>query len=349
MDDTITTKSVAKGFANIVEDFVLYEKDMSRIVFQAQAHTGGVRGTILRQRRENKQDIWISDQAIPIRQLEKNEFLNIEISTAGVSKLYNAIQKVSDLVKEHGIPYGQNEYKVVDPRNVIITDDNKSIYIKKIIDAGFAEDVWKNLAHTFPEFATKLAYAKIKQDKQKAVEEFKYRLNSLQLFHETSGSDSWQRWIYQHSWLFGVNYKKPFSQQRINPKGIMPDYLFPTLDNFTDILEIKLPTDQVIFSKDSHPGSWFWTPATNTAIGQVVNYLSEIERNRLNLQETFSREYNDRICLLKPRAYILIGNSKDWDDVKKEGLKKMNHALHGIEILTYYDLLLRGENIIANY
>lgn len=220
MNETITIKSVAKDFADITEEFVLEELSMSRIVFQAQAHTGGVRGTIIRQRRENKQDTWVSDQAIDIRKLGKNEFLNIKLNTACVGKLYAAIQKVADIVKKHGIKYGQNEYKVVDPRNVIITDDNKSIYIKKMIDAGFAEDIWKHLADTSPEFATELAYKKIKQDKQKIVEELKSRLNSTEGFHETSGSDSWQKWIYQHSWLFGVNYNPPFSQQRINPNGL---------------------------------------------------------------------------------------------------------------------------------
>ncbi len=127
----------------------------------------------------------------------------------------------------------------------------------------------------------------------------------------------------------------------------MPDYLFPALDGFVDILEIKLPADEVIVSDTSHNGSWKWTPGTNAAIGQVVNYLGEIDRLRFEIERNVKTEYGYEMSLLKPRAYILIGNSTSWENEKKEGLRKMNHALHGIEVLTYKDLLDRGNQSIA--
>ena len=128
----------------------------------------------------------------------------------------------------------------------------------------------------------------------------------------------------------------------------MPDYLFPTLDGFVDVLEIKLPDDEVILKDASHLGAWRWTKETNTAIGQVVNYLGEIDRLRLEIEREVKINYGHDISLLKPRAYILIGNSNDWGADKKEGLRKMNHALHGIEILTYKDLLDRGLEAITS-
>ena len=126
----------------------------------------------------------------------------------------------------------------------------------------------------------------------------------------------------------------------------MPDYLFPTIDGFVDILEIKLPNDDVIVKDNSHNGSWKWSPETNTAIGQVVNYLSEIDRLQLEIEKSIKDKYNLEINLLKPRAYILIGNSKGWDNSKKEGLRKMNHALHGIEVITYKELVDRGNQYL---
>ena len=39
----------------------------------------------------------------------------------------------------------------------------------------------------------------------------------------------------------------------------MPDYLFPTLDGFVDILEIKLPSFEVIEEDVGHIGSWVWS------------------------------------------------------------------------------------------
>lgn len=341
MENIITTKSVGAGIAEVEEDFILCEEKMSRLVFRAQIHNKGIRGRIIRQRRESANDEWVSEKAIDIRTLGKNETINIDINTEAIKEFYLAILKLANILKQRGIEYGENKYTVANPDSVIITDANKVAYIKKIIEAGYDEEVWNSLAESNPSLVIKLSYAKIQSTKQLVVEELDSRLQTGG-FLETSGDDSWQKWIYKNNWLFGANHKKPIEKTKINITGIMPDYLFPTLDGFVDILEIKLPDDEVILKDASHPGSWKWTSETNTAVGQVVNYLGEIDRLRLEIERNVKIEYGYEICLLKPRAYILIGDSTGWDGAKKEGLRKINHALHGIEVLTYKDLLDRG-------
>lgn len=341
MENVITTKSVGAGIAEVEEDFILCEEVMSRLVFHAQIHNKGIRGKIIRQRRESKDDAWVPEKAIDIRTLGKNETINLDVNTGAVKEFYSAILKLANILKQRGVEYGENRYTVADPDSVIITDENKVAYIKKIINAGYDEDVWNSLAESNPSLVIKLSYAKIQSTKQAVIEELGLRL-STGTFMETSGDDSWQKWIYKNNWLFGVNYKKPIEKTKINITGVMPDYLFPTLDGFVDILEIKLPDDEVILKDTCHAGSWKWTSETNIAIGQVVNYLGEIDRLRLEIERNVKTEYGYEISLLKPRAYILIGDSTSWVSAKKEGLRKMNHALHGIEVLTYKDLLDRG-------
>ena len=345
MSKIIRTESIGCGIADVPEDFILSEKSMSRLVFHAMIHEGGIRGKIIRQRRESKVDVWIPDEAIDIRTLGKKESININVSTDAVKKLYMAISKLAEILKQNGVEYGENAYAVVDPDEVIITDENKVAYIRKIIAAGYDKEVWENLAELNPSLITKLSYAKIQSIKRKIVEELNTRLLTGG-YSETTGNDSWQKWIYQNNWLFGVNYKKPIEKVKINITGIMPDYLFPTLDGFVDVLEIKLPDHEVINMDTSHSGSWKWAEKTNIAIGQVINYLGEIDRSRLEIEKNVKDKYGYEISLLKPRAFILIGNSDGWDSDKKEGLRKMNHALHGIEVLTYKDLLDRGNQAI---
>lgn len=345
MDNIISTKSIGFGIAEVEEAFILSEEPMSRLIFRALIHKKGIRGQIIRQRRESKNDVWIPDKKINIRTLEKNEGINLDINTAAVTNLYYAILKLANILKEHGIEYGKHEYAVVNPETVIITESNKTSYIKKIIDAGYNEDVWEYLTESNPSLATKLSYARIHDIKQKTIEELSSRLQA-ESFHETSGDDSWQKWIYRNNWLFGVNYKKPIEKTKINITGIMPDFVFPTLDGFVDILEIKLPDDNVISEDSSHPGSWKWTSETNKSIGQVVNYLCEIDRLSSEIERNIEKKYRYEISFLKPRAFILIGNSTFWNPDKKEGLRKMNNVLHGIEVLTYKDLLDRGKQAI---
>ncbi len=345
MDEIITTKSVGPGIEEVEEDFILSEEPMSRLVFHAQIHDKGIKGKIIRQRRVSKDDVWVPDDAIDIRTLGKKESINLDINTEALKRLYLAIVKLAKILQQRGVEYGENKYAVVDPDTIIITEQNKVTYIKKLIEAGYDEDVWKILIESNPSLITKLSFSRIQGKKQEVIEELITRLKTGD-FAETAGPDSWQAWIYKHSWLFGVNYKKPITKARINLTGIMPDYLFPTLDGFVDILEIKLPEDDVIIENDSHAGAWKWTTEANAAIGQVINYLGEIDRLKLEIEKNVKSTYGYDVSLLKPRAQILIGNSSEWSTLKKDALRKMNHALYGIEIVTYKDLLDRGSQSI---
>jgi hypothetical protein len=185
---------------------------------------------------------------------------------------------------------------------------------------------------------------------REVIGEFRDRLEKD--YPETKGNKSWQSWIYSNNWLFGVQYAQPIERQRVGLASI-PDFLFPTIDGFIDILEIKRPTHQVIYEDPSHPGSFTWSSETNKAIGQVVNYLHEIEINQLQLYRLINQKHSanlvTQVSFIKPRAFILIGRSNDWCDFQREALRKLNHSLHGIEVLTYDDLVLRGQNLIDLY
>lgn len=123
---------------------------------------------------------------------------------------------------------------------------------------------------------------------------------------------------------------------KINITGVMPDFIFPTLDGFVDILEIKLPSKEVIVEDANHAGSWVWSPDSNYAIGQVVNYLCEIDEFKSAIEKEIERVHQKKISVLKPRAFILIGRTDNWEKDKKEGLRKLNDSLHKIEFFDVF-------------
>ena len=344
MDDKIVIETFARNIAN-VKDFLLSEEPMSRLVFKPQVHTKGIRGRIIRQRRSSKNDSWVSDQAIHIRKLGKNESINIDIPTKGIENFYSAIVQLKQILKEHGIEFGKNEYQITDLDSIIINNKNKDMYIKKLIEADCSEEILNQLTEKKFTLVKKIFYEKKQIEKQKIIDEFSVRLKDKNLL-ETKDNNSWQEWIYNNYWLFGIHYQQPIQKTKINITGVMPDYLFPTLDGFIDILEIKLPTDEVLIEDKNHPGSFKWAAKTNEAIGQVVNYLGEIDSFKLEIEKAVKKQYGFDISLLKPRAYILIGNRVLWNNEQREGLRKLNHALHGIEILTYKDLFDRGNQAV---
>lgn len=195
--------------------------------------------------------------------------------------------------------------------------------------------------------------------RKRVLEVLKNRLVSSTWFSETSWDDSWQRWITKNSWLTWANYLEPIEKVKINISWVMPDYLFPTHDGFVDLLEIKLPDDEVIRKDSSHSGSWFWTSEVTKAIGQVINYIWEIDRWRIEIERQIKITYHKNITLVRPRVYILIWNDDNWfcdepnDDVRKikreeklEALRKLNGSLHWIEVITYAELLRRWNSFL---
>jgi hypothetical protein len=346
MNQPITTKSIGKGIAE-ADAIVLYENPKSKLIFRPLIHEKGIRGFIIRQKRSNAKEEWKDEKSLKLKDLADVDGVNFEIPSEGINNLFLGIQKLDAILRQNGVEYGENHYTVVDPNSVIITDKNKTQYIKKILEAGYGKETWENIVESSPDLATKLSYSRIQIERKKVLDELQERLQAS--YSETNGDDSWQSWISKNNWLFGVNYKKPVEKAKINLSGIMPDFLYPTIDGFVDVLEIKLPKDDVLVEDTSHKESWKWTPETNSAIGQVVNYLTEIDRLRFENEHKIQNETDQKVLFLKPRAFILIGNSKKWVETKKEALRKLNYYLHSIEIITYQDLLDRGNQFIQDY
>lgn len=177
------------------------------------------------------------------------------------------------------------------------------------------------------------------QKYQETITEFENRLKKD--YPETSGDDSWQSWLTKNYWLFGSNYKKPISKAKINIEGSMPDFIFPSIDGCVDGIDIKRPNIEEIIVKDlDHANSYYWSKDINKAIGQVVNYLYEMDENRLKLAEIL------KVNIARPRGIIVAGRSINWDAEQLRAYRKLSFSLHGIEILTYDHVLQRAKSLL---
>ena len=342
MTDNIKTTTISRDFAKA--DFILLNRTpTTALVFKPQIHNGGVRGDLVRFKKENGKN-WEEIKEVNFKSLNLYEGVHIELNTQSLNILIEKVQKLQTIAAD-GVKYGDREYVVAEKDEaIIINDKNKIMIFEQLLNAKLPDEFWETLQNNNPEIAHRLVAGHIQLQRKLVVDELQNRLSKT--FHETVGDDSWQKWIYQNSWLFGVKYKSPLEKVKINITGVMPDYLFPTIDGFIDVLEIKLPDSQVIIQDSGHPGSWYWSSDAIKAIGQVVNYLHAIEINSLQIERHLEREYNLKVSTLKPRGHILIGNSADWNDNKKEGLRKLNYHLHNIEVITYQQLLDRGNSFI---
>ena len=177
---------------------------------------------------------------------------------------------------------------------------------------------------------------------QKSVEELRRRLESDKRFDETRGRDSWQRWIYGNSWLLGATHLEPIDRQRVGMRDV-PDFVFPTLDGFIDIVEIKRPDRQAIREDSSRPNVCIWTADATQAIGQVTKYKQQVDLHQLELTKDLG------VTALKPRGFVLIGTEDGWTNRMREGFRLLNSTMIDIEVITYDELLRRGQRIIELY
>ena len=184
---------------------------------------------------------------------------------------------------------------------------------------------------------------------KRVLDQLERRLKSRSGYPESSGNDSWQEWIYRNSWLFGPMYLEPLPWQPVGPRS-RPDFIFPTLDGFFDILEIKKPDHEVLRMAGGH---YTWSRTTSHAIGQAVAYIAAAEMGRLSLErdviDRHGRQLDRRNTVVRPRAFVLIGRDANWEEGKRESFRNLNSVLHDVEVLTYDELLRRGRKMIDLY
>lgn len=179
------------------------------------------------------------------------------------------------------------------------------------------------------------------QEFTRLIEEFQERLSKN--IGEDSGVNPWQTWFMNNYCFFGPNYKRPISKTKINIKGSKPDFLLVTIDGCVDGLDIKKPNvPNIIVEDPSHTGSFYWSSDVNKSIGQLVNYLYDMDENRYQLAEELG------ISIARPRGIIVIGRSNNWTEKEIRAYRKLSYSLHGIEVLTYDHLLDRARQMLEN-
>lgn len=337
----LTTKTVGRMFANIEGDFVLEETPMSRLVFRAQIHPGGIRGKIIRMRRVNG-DIWKEGTHVNIKELNPNQGIDMQLRTEAVYKLNEALVRLKSLLEQQGIQYGENEFVTARADEVIVTGSNKAHYINELLQKGYSEDIWKKLVETDPDLATKLSLSRIYYERKKLIDDFESDLD------KDLGEIYWQELLAKNRWIFGNSYIGRIGERRINIKSTL-DHPLITEDGFLEIVEIKDP--QFPFWRYKTNGAYFLyrdkylVPHSEleNGITQGANYILEVEK------EMDSKIWSDNhggIYPLKPKCLVVHGRSKDWKEKEAEAHRLLNDRLHGIIVITFDYLLLRAKQTL---
>lgn len=155
-------------------------------------------------------------------------------------------------------------------------------------------------------------------------------------------------------WIFGPEYTS-YDYKKAG-EGI-PDGRLKRVDGLSDILEVKLPTAEVL-RVDEHERR-FLSPKCAEALGQLISYLeyyySEYSTGEDDateqeiLKETHLNYYRPKgVLLIGRRAKEAMNGTKQTSDNHPKYMRRLLSYHHGIEILTYDDLIERARNALDN-
>ncbi len=209
-------------------------------------------------------------------------------------------------------------------------------FIEKVLSSFAAPEAQKLLLEAEKDDVNNL-FAAVKHAKnKKAFNE----INDLVI--NEANEHKLEAWIKENDGVFGIEYIRRLDATRIGLHSDA-DMLVESLDGFVDLIELKKSSVKPLFIQDVAHRCYYPSAALSQVIGQTIHYLGVMEDQRFLLKSI------DGLNVLKPRAKIVIGLSSVMEEGERETLRKLNDALHNIEVLTYDEIRQRASRIITHF
>ena len=188
-------------------------------------------------------------------------------------------------------------------------------------------------------------------EKLKALDEFETMLNNPDV-KEVSDI---QNFLKENPWIFGPEYK----QLDFRDAGFAgdPDGRLLRIDGLSDILEVKLPSEELLRADSRN--RQFISPKLAESLGQLTGYLeyyySEYSHEREDetgdeiLKDTYGKYYKPKgILLIGRRGKEMIKSNAQTISAEPKNMRRLLSYFHWVEVLTYDDLIERARNGLAN-
>ncbi|QQR80996.1 MAG: hypothetical protein IPJ69_02300 [Deltaproteobacteria bacterium] len=201
MADQYKTKSTSATSA-IVEDICLSENTQFKKVVRAEIvsnphdSSASVSVTLLVQKASSKNKFEDLPEQSLIK-LQAKDIVKLSLKSAETKKLYNELGNLYQIYEKEGVPRGDNELVVASADDVIVTDKNKALIIKKLISQNLSEELWQQLIDSDPDLATKLSLSRLQQNRSKTLVSFESMLS------QDLTEPEWQCFFEQNAWIFG--------------------------------------------------------------------------------------------------------------------------------------------------
>lgn len=244
-------------------------------------------------------------------------------------------------------PLKKSSIKLDDLKQAISTISAYSSESFDKSDISAMTEVMAGLMHTA--FKSQIANSKIFKDTKlkldtvtldEVVEQFEKLLRDS----KTTESE-WGQFLEQNLFLIDSKYIHSIPELNVVLGGTRRvDFGLVDSQGYMDLFEIKRPQTTLLTEKRAR-GNHVWDKQAIEAIVQAEKYLLHAERKSRDLCADIKREKNVSLEIIRPRTFVLMGDSSQLNtDAKKEDFRMLKHQFKNIEIVTYDELLQRIKN-----
>lgn len=171
----------------------------------------------------------------------------------------------------------------------------------------------------------------------------------------------WQDYFERNKWIFGygLNYQILRHEQsqpvyggtRFDGKGgEKGDYLTSTGGDlsFTVLVEIKTPdTNLLQGTTEIRSGAWSLSKDLTDTVTQIQANIDMWDKQGSRQPENIDMLEKENIFTVQPKGIIVIGSLSQLENrSKRETFQRFRKSLHGIDILTFDELLKRARFIV---
>ena len=163
----------------------------------------------------------------------------------------------------------------------------------------------------------------------------------------------WQKFLHEEVFFFLSNYIESIREANVNfgktDEGEKkPDFIWIDIYGFLDIFEIKTPQTDILAKRfDKSHKNYYFSSDTSRAIAQIEKYVLFLEKNVENFEKYISKKTKLPFSILKPKAFLIIGTSKELNDNlnKKKDFRLLRRSFKNIEFITFDELLDNLKNL----
>ena len=157
----------------------------------------------------------------------------------------------------------------------------------------------------------------------------------------------WQRFLHTEVFYFLSNYVESIREADVNfgkeeGGAKKPDFVWIDTYGFLDVFEIKTPFTEILAKRiDTSHDNYFFSRSSSMAISQIEKYILFLESNVKGFETYLSRKTKIPFSVLRPKAFLIIGNSKEFgaNENKKRDFRVLRRLFKNIEFITFDELL----------